>query len=104
MVEIALLLFSRCSANSRRGFLLRRNLIEACGNCFMRALSLGASHVSSFSSYDSHVRVFLVKLLHGPVLTPHIAWAAEAARKRLIQETHDNVADFLGREPRNLVG
>ena len=24
------------------------------------------------------------------VLTPHIAWATEAARKRLIQETHDN--------------
>jgi len=35
-------------------------------------------------------------LLKAPrcVLTPHIAWATEAARKRLIQETHDNVAAF----------
>jgi len=45
-------------------------------------------------------------LLKAPrcVLTPHIAWATEAARKRLIQETHDNVAAFLGGAARNLVG
>jgi len=37
------------------------------------------------------------------VLTPHIAWATEASRKRLIQATHDNVAAFLAGAPQNVV-
>jgi glycerate dehydrogenase len=37
------------------------------------------------------------------ILTPHIAWAALAARKRLMQITADNVAAFLKGEPINVV-
>jgi len=36
-------------------------------------------------------------------ITPHIAWATRAARKRLLQVTVDNVAAFLARRPQNVV-
>lgn len=36
-------------------------------------------------------------------ITPHIAWASEAARKRLMQCTVDNVAAFLKGKPQNVV-
>ena len=44
-------------------------------------------------------------LLQAPhlTLTPHIAWAALAARRRLTQITADNVAAFLAGQPKNLV-
>jgi glycerate dehydrogenase len=38
------------------------------------------------------------------VMTPHVAWATTAARRRLMAETVANVAAFLAGEPRNLVG
>lgn len=37
------------------------------------------------------------------IITPHIAWAALAARKRLMQITADNVAAFLKGKPINVV-
>ena len=36
-------------------------------------------------------------------ITPHIAWASEAARKRLIQCTIENVAAFLKGNAQNVV-
>ena len=36
-------------------------------------------------------------------ITPHIAWATIAARKRLLQVAVDNVASFLESKPRNVV-
>jgi len=36
-------------------------------------------------------------------ITPHIAWASEAARKRLLQNTIENVAAFLKGKPQNVV-
>ena len=44
-------------------------------------------------------------LLQAPntTLTPHIAWAALAARRRLMQITTDNVAAFLAGKPINLI-
>jgi glycerate dehydrogenase len=44
-------------------------------------------------------------LLHAPniTITPHIAWAAHAARRRLMQITAKNVAAFLAGQPINLV-
>lgn len=44
-------------------------------------------------------------LLHAPrcVLTPHIAWASLAARRRLMQTTVHNVAAFLAGRPINVV-
>jgi glycerate dehydrogenase len=44
-------------------------------------------------------------LLHAPniTITPHIAWAARAARRRLMQITAKNVAAFLAGQPINLV-
>ena len=44
-------------------------------------------------------------LLQAPniTLTPHIAWAALAARRRLMRITADNVAAFLAGKPVNLV-
>jgi glycerate dehydrogenase len=37
------------------------------------------------------------------LITPHIAWAAEAARRRLMQATVDNIAHFLEGRPVNVV-
>jgi glycerate dehydrogenase len=37
------------------------------------------------------------------VLTPHLAWATEAARRRLIEETARNVSSFRDGRPRNVV-
>lgn len=37
------------------------------------------------------------------LITPHIAWATLAARRRLMQATADNVAAFLAGEPVNVV-
>ncbi len=36
-------------------------------------------------------------------ITPHIAWATIAARKRLLQTAVDNVASFLEGKPQNVV-
>jgi len=36
-------------------------------------------------------------------ITPHIAWATYAARKRLLQVAVDNVASFLASKPQNVV-
>jgi glycerate dehydrogenase len=36
-------------------------------------------------------------------ITPHIAWATIAARKRLLQKAVDNVASFLKGKPQNIV-
>ena len=37
------------------------------------------------------------------VITPHIAWATRAARRRLIEATAGNVAAFLAGSPRHVV-
>jgi glycerate dehydrogenase len=37
------------------------------------------------------------------ILTPHLAWATEAARRRLIEETARNLAAFKEGRPRNVV-
>jgi glycerate dehydrogenase len=37
------------------------------------------------------------------ILTPHLAWATEAARRRLIEETARNLAAFREGRPRNVV-
>ena len=37
------------------------------------------------------------------VITPHIAWATLAARKRLMQTTADNISAFQGGNPQNVV-
>lgn len=36
-------------------------------------------------------------------ITPHIAWATKAARKRLLQVAADNVAAYLAGKPQNVV-
>lgn len=44
-------------------------------------------------------------LLRAPrcILTPHIAWATEASRQRLLRATRDNVFAFLNGLPQNVV-
>lgn len=37
------------------------------------------------------------------IITPHIAWATQAARKRLMQTTVDNVKAFLEGNPKNII-
>lgn len=37
------------------------------------------------------------------IITPHMAWASLEARRRLIEETAENVRAFLGGKPRNQV-
>ena len=37
------------------------------------------------------------------IVTPHIAWATLAARKRLMKTTAENIAAFLGGSPINVV-
>ena len=38
------------------------------------------------------------------LITPHIAWATQAARERLIAATAENVASFIAGTPQNVVG
>ena len=38
------------------------------------------------------------------LLTPHLAWATLAARKKLVEETAANISAFLSGAPRNVVG
>jgi glycerate dehydrogenase len=38
------------------------------------------------------------------VITPHVAWASQAARRRLMAEAVENVRMFLAGTPRNVVG
>ena len=37
------------------------------------------------------------------IVTPHTAWASQAARQRLVDELTENIAAFLRGEPRNVV-
>ncbi|NLU94746.1 D-2-hydroxyacid dehydrogenase [Chitinophaga sp. Ak27] len=37
------------------------------------------------------------------IITPHIAWATQAARKRLMHTTAENVKAFLGGAPQNII-
>ncbi|WP_412755682.1 NAD(P)-dependent oxidoreductase, partial [Legionella longbeachae] len=37
------------------------------------------------------------------VITPHVAWASVAARKRLLNEVCQNIIHFLNNKPINLV-
>jgi len=37
------------------------------------------------------------------IITPHIAWATNEAKRRLIQSTADNIAAFLAGQPINVV-
>ena len=37
------------------------------------------------------------------IITPHNAWGSREARERLLDETVENVAAFLQREPRNVI-
>jgi glycerate dehydrogenase len=45
-------------------------------------------------------------LLHAPrcVVTPHMAWASLAARRRLMAATAENIRAFLAGRPINVVG
>lgn len=44
-------------------------------------------------------------LLHAPncILTPHIAWASEKCRKKLLEVSAENIRSFLEGNPKNLV-
>ena len=37
------------------------------------------------------------------IVTPHIAWAAQASRQRLVNEVADNISYFCAGKPRNIV-
>jgi glycerate dehydrogenase len=38
------------------------------------------------------------------LVTPHMAWTTREARQRLMNETTENIRDFLAGKPRNIVG
>ncbi len=40
----------------------------------------------------------------GALVTPHIAWATQEARRRLMDEVAENIDAFLNDQPRNVVG
>ncbi len=46
-------------------------------------------------------------LLAGPIpnliVTPHVAWAADESRQRIINQTRDNIVSFMNSQPRNVV-
>lgn len=44
-----------------------------------------------------------VQKSHKLLITPHIAWASEEARKRLVNEVHLNIEGFINGEERNRV-
>jgi glycerate dehydrogenase len=81
---------------SRGGLVDAESLAEALGRGAIAGAALDVAPTEPLPA-DS-------PLLGAPnlLLTPHIAWATQAARRRLMQMTAGNVSSFLQGEPANL--
>lgn len=101
LVNTALLESMKTSAiliNTGRGGLVNeRDLREALATGTIRGAALDVL------SQEPPPKDHPLLGLDNCVLTPHIAWASQAARKRLITETKANIQAFLDGKARNVV-
>jgi glycerate dehydrogenase len=102
MVNRSLLSRMRSSAlliNTARGDLIvEPDLAEA-----LAAGQLGGAALDTVSSEPIEASNPLLFAPHC-LLTPHLAWATLAARRKLVTETTANIQAFLAGQPRNVVG
>lgn len=82
---------------SRGGLVCEPDLSDALGRGIIAGAALDVAAQEPIAP-DS-------PLLSAPncIITPHIAWATLAARRRLMATVAQNIADFLGGKPRNVV-
>lgn len=61
--------------------------------------------VDAFQEKRIHAAAVNVLTEESPqlIVTPHVAWASQAARQRLVNELVGNITAFLRGEPRNTV-
>jgi len=52
---------------------------------------------------SDHPMILAAKELDNLIVTPHTAWSAREARRRLLEAVKDNIAAFLQGRPKNLV-
>jgi len=82
---------------ARGGLVIERDLADALNR---GALAGAAVDVVETEPIPAHSPLLTAR---NCVITPHIAWASQAARRRLMQATAENVAAFLAGEPIHVV-
>jgi glycerate dehydrogenase len=84
--------------NTSRGGLIRENdLAEALNS---GTIAGAAVDVSAHEPIPADSPLLAAK---NCIITPHIAWATLAARKRLMATTAENIAAYLAGKPQNVV-
>ena len=82
---------------SRGGLIIEADLAEALNNDWLAA---AAVDVVSQEPLQPDNPLLMAK---NCLITPHIAWATLAARRRLMSTTVENIANFFAGTPSNVV-
>ena len=84
--------------NTSRGLLVEENALAA-------ALESGKVRFAAVDVVSQEPPVATNPLLNAPncIITPHMAWAPEEARQRILDVTVDNIRGFLDGTPINVV-
>ena len=89
--------------NTARGGLIdEAALIQALSERRLAAAALDV--ISEEPPAADHPIIVAARALDNLLVTPHTAWSARQARKRLLNEVAENISAFLAGRDRNLVG
>jgi glycerate dehydrogenase len=89
--------------NTARGGLIdEAALIQALSKRRLAAAALDV--ISEEPPAADHPIIVAARALDNLLVTPHTAWSAREARKRLLSEVAENISAFLADRDRNLVG
>ncbi|HEX6174071.1 MAG TPA: D-2-hydroxyacid dehydrogenase [Candidatus Binatia bacterium] len=89
--------------NTARGGLIdEAALIQALSERRLAAAALDV--ISEEPPAADHPIIVAARALDNLLVTPHTAWSARQARKRLLSEVAENISAFLAGRDRNLVG
>jgi glycerate dehydrogenase len=89
--------------NTARGALIdEAALIQALSKGRLAAAALDV--ISEEPPAADHPIIVAARALDNLLVTPHTAWSAREARKRLLSEVAENISAFLADRDRNLVG
>ncbi len=87
--------------NCARGGLIDEEALASALECG----HLGGAGIDVLAAEPPSFDHPLMKVKHPNfIMTPHIAWASLGARRRLVEETAENIRTFLRGTPRNVVG
>ena len=82
---------------ARGGCVVDQDLVDALNS---DKIAAAAIDVSTVEPMPADCVLLKAKNL---LISPHIAWAPQAARKRLMQTTTENIANFIAKTPINVV-